>query len=271
MAASRPPGTPLSPVELAPFSPRRRESLSLPPPPGALPVRAIMPHAALVGQILAAVGAALVLGSVFAAGWDHLSGITITNDSGQMNDSYTGDVLTVRTNHYSLAVWAYLRYGFAIPVLVAAVGTAAISLVGVGMRRRIFPALTLLGVLAMSGCIALDLYRLPKTLLGIASNAPVEATALHLHGVRPGPMMLIALAGLFLQVNGALLTLRALRRARLLSATERQTERQQQPVGQFQPGSPGEYAIQHAAPLPQHPPHQRQSEWQGEPRQQHPT
>ncbi len=258
------------------IAPPRAEPLPpLPPPPGAVPWVVAPSQGAVVGQWVAAAGGVLLIASLFLAGWHHVERIEVTLNDYQFEDSYTGDALADFTNRYSMAVWAYLHRGLATPLVVAAVATAVCALLAAGAGRRWLPLLALSGAAATLALIALDVRQLPGTLLLMAasrySTAPSEVNAI---GVRPGAMMIVALTGIGLIVVGSLGALRAGASVRVGSTAEpphRQPHREQHPVGEFQPRSPGEDAIEYAPALPQDAPHERAGEGQREDRQQPPS
>ena len=108
----------------------------------------------------------------------------------------------------------------------------------------------------------------------IASDSPGVPSEIRLHGLRPGPMMIVAFGGLALQIGGALLAyfclpqVRSIRR-RVLPA-EREPEGEEQPIEELQPRGTGEYAIQGAPALSVQTAEQWRDEGQGEQGEQHP-
>jgi hypothetical protein len=257
---------------MAPFPPV--ETLPpLPPAPGEQPLSRARVRAAAAGQIAVAVAAVALLASVFIGGWHHVARIQTTLGDRTVDDSYVGEALTTYTNYYSLSVWAYLKRGLAIPALAVVCLAVVAGLLAAGGRRRALFGLTLVAAIAAFICIVLDMRALPATIAEMASRFPAFPSQVKMFGQRPGPMMDTAFVALFLQMNGALLALVALprrKRHRRLRRAERQTHRQPQPIYQFQPGGPGEHAVQYAAALAPHAPDERRREGQGEPREQHP-
>jgi hypothetical protein len=230
-------------------------------------------RAAAVGQIVIALGAMALLLSLFIGGWHHVSSIQVTLGDRTLDDSYVGDALTTYTNYYSLAVWAYLKRGLAIPALVVVCLAVVVALLSAGGRRRPLFALTLGTAIAAFVVIVIDMRELPATISEMASRFPALPSEVRMTGQRPGPMMLLAFGGLLMQVNGALLALIFLprpKRHRRLHRAQRQPQPQQQPVHQFQPGGTGEHTVQYAAVLTQRAPDEGWYEGQGEPRQEHP-
>lgn len=259
-------------VEMVPF-PQIEALPPLPPAPGEQPISRRRRRAALFGEAIGAVGALLLLGSLFAGGWHHVNHIAVSLGTRQMNDSYVGNALETYTNSYSLAVWAFLKRGYAISVVVAAMATAVASLCVVGTRRRGIVAVGLPCGVAAIALILLDLRHLPATVTEMATHFPAFPSAVRVDGGRPGPMMIVALGGLALQISGTFVALCALprvRRARRASPTERQAEREEQAIDQFEPRGAREYAVQRAATLPQQTADERRHEGQGEERQYHP-
>ncbi len=232
------------------------------------------------GQVIGVVGALMLLTSLFIGGWYHVNHIDVTLGERQVDDSYIGQSLTLATNYYSLAVWVFLKRGYAIPVLIAAVGAAAISLLIVGRRRRSVMALGMLFAVVAALWIVWDLRQLPMTVLATAKNASVGfPTAVQPRGTRPGPMMALAFSGLTLQITGALIAfvslprirrVRRVRPARPQLPSERQPQREEQPVHELQPGGTGEYAVQGTAPLPAETADERWREHDREKREQYP-
>jgi len=243
-------------VEMVPF-PQMEDLPPLPPAPGEQPISPKRLRAAFIGEAIGAVGALLLLASLFGGGWYHVSRIDVILGDRPLNDSYVGHSLTLATNSYSLAVWAFLKRGDAIPVAVAAIVAATVSLLLVGRRRRTVVALGLICAVTAVVWIVIDLRHLPVTVLELAKNSSVGfPSEAHPHGTRPGPMMLLSLGGLIVQIGGALVAffclprVRRVRRLRRVSRAERQSEREEQPVDQFELRGTGEYAIQGAATLP---------------------
>lgn len=262
-------------VEMVPFPPV--EPLpSLPPAPGEQPVAPNRARAARIGEGIGAVGAALLLASLFVGGWHHVDRIEVTLGDRPFDDSYVGDSLRAYANNYSLAVWAFLKRGYAIPLIAVAVTAAAASLLVVGARRRGLVALALPFALATFALCIADLRQLPATITEMATHFPAFPSAVHVRGVRPGPMMLLGFGGLLLQIGGALLAIICLPRVRraprrpLRSRTERKAEGEEQPIDELQLRGAGEYAVQSAAPLPAQTADQGWREGQGEQREQHP-
>lgn len=245
----------------------------LPPAPGAQPVSRRRRRAAVIGQAISAVGAIILLASLFVGGWYHVRHIDVTLGGRQVNDSYVGTALEAYTNHYSLAIWAFLKRGYAIPAVIAALLAAAATLLIVGGRRRSLVALGLPFAAATVAFIIVDLRRFPATMAAMASDSPGFPSDIRLHGLRPGIMMLLAFGGLSLQIGGALLALFCLprvRRARRVSRAQRKPEREEQPVHELQPRGAGEYAVQGAALPSAQAAEQWWHEGQGEQREQHP-
>lgn len=242
MTASPPAGIAPS-VEMVPF-PQVEELPPLPPAPGDQPISRRRMRAAYTGQAIAVLGALLLVTSLFIGGWDHVRHIEVTLGDRQMNDSYIGDALQEYTNSYSLAVWAFLKRGAAIPVVVTAFAAAAMSLLAVGRRQRPVVALVVPFALAAGACIALDLRQLPATITGMAAHFPAFPSAVRIQGLRPGQMMLLAIGGLTLQTAGALVSVCCLPRAPRRSRAQRQPKRKQQAVHQLQPRGAGEHAVQ---------------------------
>lgn len=260
---------------MAPFPPPVDALPPLPPAPGEQPLPHARARAVIVGQIIAALGAALLLAALFIGGWHRVGVVQVTLGDRTLEDSYVGEALTTYTNSYSLAVWAYLKRGLAVPALAAACGAAALALVVAGTRRR-WPLLLACGAaVAAFVLIVLDMRQLPYTVAEMATRFPANAAEVRMLGQRPGPMMLLGLAGLLMQINGALVGLlllpRGRRRARSGARAERQAEGEQQPVGEFQPRGPGEDAVQGAPALAQRAPDERWYEGQGEPREHRPA
>jgi hypothetical protein len=260
-------------VEMVPF-PQVEALPPLPPAPGEQSLSLRRLRAAFIGQAIGAVGGLLLLTSLFVGGWYHVGRVDVTFGDRPLDDSYIGHSLTLATNYYSLAVWAFLKRGDAIPVAVVAMIAVAASLLTVGRRRRAVVALGLICALVAAAWIMVDLRHLPATVLDLAKNSSVGfPSAVHPRGTRPGPMMLLGLGGLSLQIGGAAVAFFCLpraRRARRPSRAERQPEREEQPVDQFEPRGAGEYAVQGAAPLPQQAADERWREGQGEQREQYP-
>lgn len=233
-------------VEMVPF-PQVEELPPLPPAPGEQSVSGKRLRAALIGEAISAVGALLLLASLFVGGWYHVSRVDVTLGDRPLNDSYVGHSLTLATNYYSLAVWAFLKRGDAIPVAVVAIIAAAASLLLVGRRRRAVVALGLICAVTAVVWIVIDLRQLPATMLELAKNSSVGfPSEVHPRGARPGPMMLLGLGGLTVQIGGALVAffcLPRLRRVRRLSRAESQPEREEQPVDEFEPRGTGQYTV----------------------------
>jgi hypothetical protein len=260
-------------VEMVPF-PQIEVLPPLPPAPGEQTISPRRLRAAFIGQAIGAVGALMLLASLFVGGWYHVSSVDVIFGDRPLNDSYVGHSLTLATNYYSLAVWAFLKRGDAIPVASVALIAVAASLLIVGRRRRSVVGLGPLFALAAVVWIFVDLRHLPATVLDLAKNSSVGfPSSAHPRGTRPGPMMFLALGGLTLQIGGALVAFSCLprvRRMRRPSRAERQSEREEQPVDQFEPRGASEYAIEGAPALPPHAADERWHEGQGEERQQHP-
>jgi hypothetical protein len=273
MKSAAAPETVAPTVEMVPF-PQIEALPPLPPAPGEQPVSPKRLRAAFIGQAIGAVGALLLLGSLFVGGWYHVSRVDVTLGDRQLDDSYIGHSLTLATNYYSLAVWAFLKRGEAIPVVIVAIMAVVASLLLVGRQRRGVVALGLLLALAAAVWIVADLRHLPATVFDLAKNSSIGfPSAVHPRGTRPGAMMFLGLGGLSLQIGGAsvaLFCLPRVRRVRRASRAERQPEREEQPVDQFEPRGAGEYAVQGAAPLPQQAADERWREGQGEEREQYP-
>jgi hypothetical protein len=259
-------------IAMVPFPPI--EALPpLPPAPGMQPVSRRRLRAAVVGQALGVCGALMLLASLFIGGWYHVRHIDVTLGGRQMDGSYIGTTLEAYTNDYSLTIWAFLKRGYAIPIIVAAIGAIAVTLLVCGRRQRRLTALGLPFAMATVACIAADLRHFPATMAAIASDSPGFPSDIRLHGLRPGPMMCVAFGGLALQIGGTLLTffcLPRVRRARRVSPAEREPEREEQPVDQLQPRGTGEYAVQGASALPAQTAEERWDEGQGEQGEQHP-
>lgn len=272
MTIDPPPGTAHPAVEMVPF-PQIEELPPLPPAPGEHPPSRWRMRAALIGQAIAAIGALTLLGSLFVGRWYHVSRIDVTLGDRQGDDSYVGDMLRAYTNSYSLTVWAFLKRGYAIPIVIVAVAAVAMTLLIVGRRRRGVVSLGLPFAIATALLILLDLRHLPATVAEMATHFPAFPSAVHVRGLRPGSTMLLALGGLTLQIGGALFSLFCLprvRRARRVSRAQRQPEREKQPVHEFQPRGAREYAVQGAAPLPAQAAEQHGYEGQRQERQHHP-
>lgn len=253
MKSAAAPETAAPTVEMVPFPPI--EPLPpLPPAPGEQPVSRKRLRAAFIGEAIGAIGALLLLASLFASGWYHVSRVDVIVGDRPLDGSYVGHSLTLATNYYSLAVWAFLKRGDTIPVAVVAMIAAVASLLLVGRRRRAVVALGLLFAVTAVVWIVIDVRRLPATLLELAKNSSVGfPSAVYPRGTRPGPMMSLGLGGLTLQIVGttiAFFCLPRVRRVRRLSRAERQPKREEQPVDEFEPRGPGEYAVQGATPLP---------------------
>jgi hypothetical protein len=262
------------PAEMVPFPPIE-ELPALPPAPGEQPIPQGRLRAAFLGQAAGAVGALMLLASLFIGGWYHVDRIDVILGDRQIDDSYIGKQLTLATNYYSLSVWAFLKRGYAIPALIVALGAAVAGLIIIGRRRRTIMALSALFAIAAALCIVLDLRRLPATVLETARNSSVGfPTGIHPRGIRPGPMMFLAFGGLALQGGGALLAficLPRVRRVRRALRPKRQPECEEQAIDQFQSGGTGEYAIQGASTLPVQAADQGHHEGQGDQREQYPS
>jgi hypothetical protein len=259
-------------VAMVPF-PQIEALPPLPPAPGVQSVSRRRLRLALVGQALGVCGALMLLASLFIGGWYHVRHIDVTLGGRQVGDSYIGTTLEAYTNDYSLTIWAFLKRGYAIPVVVGAVAAVAVTLLIFGRGRRNLAALGLPLAIATAAWIAVDLRHFPATMTAIASDSPGLPSDVRLHGLRPGPMMIVAFGGLALQIGGALLAffcLPRVRHVRRVSPAEREPEREEQPVDQLQPRGTGEYAIQGAATLPAQAAEQLWDEGQGEQREQHP-
>jgi hypothetical protein len=260
-------------VEMVPF-PQTEALPPLPPAPGEQPVSLKRLRVAFAGQAIGALGALLLLASLFISGWYHVNRIDVIFGDRPLDDSYIGHSLTLATNYYSLAVWAFLKRGEAIPAVVAAVLAAAASLLIVGKRRRGIVALGLLLAIIATVWIASDLRHLSATVLGLAKDSSVgPPSAIRLNGARPGPMMFLGFGGLTLQIGGAciaFLCLPRVRRTRRISRAKRQPKREEQTIGEFEPRGTGEYAIEGAATLPQHAADERWREGHGQEDQQYP-
>ncbi len=244
----------------------------LPPAPGEQPLPRSRLRAVIAGQIIAAFGALLLLASLFIGGWNHVRAVQVTLGDRALEDSYVGEALTTYTNSYSLAVWAYLKRGDAMLTLAAACVAVALALVVAGTRRRWPLGLAFCAAIATFILIVLDMRQLPYTVAEMATRFPANAADVQMLGQRPGWMMLLAFAGLLMQINGTLVGLLALPRGRrrwsrsgLRARAERQPNGEQQPVDEFQPRGPGEDAIEHAPALAQHAPDEGRHEGQGEP------
>jgi hypothetical protein len=270
MKSAAAPETAAPTVEMVPF-PQSEVLPPLPPAPGEQAISPRRLRAAFIGQAIGAVGALMLLASLFVGGWYHVSGVDVVFGDRPLDDSYIGHSLTLATNYYSLAVWAFLKRGDAIPVASVAMIAVATSLLIVGRQRRGVVGLGLLFALTTVAWIVVDLRHLPATVLDLAKNSSVGfPSSVHSRGTRPGPMMFLGLGGLTLQIGGALVAFFCLPRIRRMSRPERQPEREEQPVDQFEPRGAGEYAIEGAPALPQHAADERWHEGQGEERKQHP-
>lgn len=260
-------------VEMVPF-PQIEALPPLPPAPGEQPVSPKRLRAAFAGQAIGAMGALLLLASLFIGGWYHVRRIDVIFGDRPLDDSYIGHSLTLATNYYSLAVWAFLKRGEAIPAIVTALLAAVMSLLIVGRRWRGIVGLNLLFAIIAAVWMASDLRHLSAIVFDLAKSSSVgPPAAVRLTGARPGSMMFLGLGGLTLQIGGACIAffcLPRVRRTRRLSRAKRQPEREEQPVDQFKPGGTGEYAVEGAATLPQHAPDERWGERQGEQDQQYP-
>jgi len=266
MSGRQPSGTPLPTVVMAPFEPQAAV-VPLPPPPRH--VRLVGgARLVLIGRLALALGAALLMTAVFITGWHHCRAVRVTFATGQFDDSYYGAQLVSKVNGYSLAVWAFVDEGFAIPLLVAAMVTAALALLTVGAQSRVGGVLVVLGALVTGCFLALNLRMLPRTVADLAMRTPSGSFPSDIHplGLGPGPMTLLALVGLILLLNGGLLVWVGVPRA-LPRATDNQAEREQYPVHEFEAGRSGEHGVQGAPLLPQHAAQQWDGEWQAQPRQ----
>ena len=254
-------------VEMVPF-PQTDALPPLPPAPGEQPVSLKRLRAAFAGQAIGALGALLLLASLFISGWYHVSRIDVTLGDRQFDDSYVGHSLALATNYYSLAVWAFLKRGDAIAITIIAIVAAVTSLLIVGRRQRGVVALSLVFAIATVVWIGIDLRRLPATVLELAQNSSVGFPSdIHPHGTRPGPMMFLGFGGLTLQIGGACIAffcLPRVRRVRRVSRAKRQPKREEQSIDEFEPRCTGEYAIEGAATLPQHAADERWCERQGQ-------
>lgn len=260
-------------VEMIPF-PQVETLPPLPPAPGAQPVSRRRLRAAFIGQAVGAIGAMLLLGSLFIGGWYHVRHIDVMLGGRQVDDSYIGTALEAYTNHYSLSIWAFLKRGYTIPIVLFALIAVGMTLLVVGRRRRSLAALGLPFAIATAVFIVMDLRRFPATMAAMARDSPGFPSDIRLQALRPGLMMLAAFGGLFLQIGGALLAffcLPRVRRARRLSRAEREPEREEQPVHKLQPRGTGEYAVQGAAPLSPQAAEQRRQERQREQHEQRPS
>lgn len=259
-------------VAMVPFPPVE----ALPPLPPAPGMQAVSPRrlrTAILGQALGVCGALILLTSLFIGGWYHVRTIDVTLGGRQVDNSYIGTTLESYTNDYSLTIWAFLKRGYAIPVVIAAAAATVVSLLVFGRGRRYLSAIGLPFAVITAAWIAVDLRHFPATMTAIASDSPGLPSDVRLHGLRPGPMMIVAFGGLALQIGGALLAffcLPRVRSPRRVSLAEREPEREEQPVDELQPCGTGEYAVQGAAALPAQAAEQRWDEGQGEQRQQHP-
>ena len=137
-----------------------------------------------------------------------------------------------------------------------------------GTQSRFVAVLVALTALASVGWLVLDLRALPRTITEIATAIPSGAfpSSIRPLGVGPGPMMMLALAGLFLILDGGLLVGVGLPRTSR-TAAEHQPEREQHPIDEFEAGGATEHRIQGSSALPQNPTHQWNGEWQTQPRQ----
>lgn len=249
---------------------RQEASPPLPPPPRDITSGGN--RRARVGQVALALGAACVIGAVCVAGWYHCDEVHVTFATRQFDDSRYGQELAGDINSYSLAVWAFLRLdgGFPAPLLAAMLATATIALLSAGARWRTGAMLVVLGVVASLGWLTLDLRAMPETVAALATKTPSGSfpTSIRALGMGPGPAMLVALFGLLLQMNGAVLVVIGGRRLRLLRRpTEGKAESQQAAVDEFEAGGADERGVQRAAPLPQYQAQQGYDQRQAEPRQ----
>ena len=221
-----------------------------------------------IGRWSLALGAVLLIVAVFVPGWMHCGGVRVTLNARQFDDSYFGEAVTTRVNSYSLAVLAFLRMGFAQPMLIAAMVTVTLALLVAGVQSRLVALVVALGALVSLVWLVLDLRVLLRTITAIATAIPSGAfpSSIRPFGVGPGPMMLLALAGLLLILDGSLLIGVGLPHASR-AMTERKPEREQYTVDEFEAGRTAEHGVQGAAPLSQHPTHQWNSERQTQPRQ----
>jgi hypothetical protein len=259
-------------VAMVPF-PQVEALPPLPPAPGTQPVSRRRLRAAAIGQTLGVCGALILLASLFIGGWYHVRHIDVTLGGRQVDDSYIGTTLEAYTNDYSLTIWAFLKRGYAIPVVIAAVAATVVTLLAFRRGRRYLSAIGLPFAAITAAWIALDLRHFPATMTAIASDSPGLPSDVRLHGLRPGPMMIVAFGGLAIQIGGALLAFFCsprIRFPRRVSSAEREPEREEQPVDELQPRGTGEYAIQGAAVLPVQAAEQRWDEGQGEQREQRP-
>ena len=256
-------------VEMVPF-PQREPLPPLPPAPGEQPLTPGRRRIAFVMRGIAVLGILLLLGSPFAGGWYHVRQIDLSIGDRASDDSYAANALETYTNSYSLAVWAFLKRGYAIPLVIVFVLGAVVSLLSIRSWRRGVVSLSLPLAIAIAIGIALDLRHLPATVTEMTAHFPTYHTAVVVRGSRPGPMMFFALGGVLLQIGGTLLTIACLPHGRRVSRPKRQTKRKEQPVGEFQPRGTGEYAVQGAAPLSQQALHERRHEGQRDEREQYP-
>ncbi|MGI8691120.1 MAG: hypothetical protein ACR2M3_21275, partial [Thermomicrobiales bacterium] len=157
-------------IEMVPF-PQVEELPPLPPAPGAQPVSPKRLRAAFIGEAIGAVGALLLLASLFVGGWYHVSRVDVTVGDRPLEGSYVGHSLTLATNYYSLAVWAFLKRGDAIPFAAVALLAVPPILWIVGRRRRAVVALGLVCALTAVVWIAIDLRQLPVAVLELARNS----------------------------------------------------------------------------------------------------
>lgn len=269
MKTESPPETVSPAVEMVPF-PQIEALPPLPPAPGEQPLSSGRRRVAFVARGVAILGIVLLLGSPFAGGWYHVRQIDLALGDRLSDDSYAANALETYTNSYSLAVWAFLKRGYAIPLVIFFVLGAAISLLVIRSWRRGVVALSLPLAIALGIVIALDLRNLPATVTEMTSHFPTYHTAVYVRGSRPGPMMLVAFGGVLLQIGGTLLTMACLPRRRRVSRPKRQPKRKEQPVGEFQPRGTGEYAVQGATTFPQQAADERWYEGQRDEREQYP-
>jgi len=254
---------------MAPFEPHAAVA-PLPPPPRRIRFGGGA-RLVLIGRLALALGAVLLLAAVFITGWHHCRAVRVTFATGQFDDSYYGDQLVSKVNGYSLAVWAFVNEGFAIPLLIAAMVTATLALLtagAVGARLRGGGVLVVLSALVTGACLALNLHMLPRTVADLAVRAPSGAFPSDIQplGLGPGPMALLALVGLILLLDGGLFVWVGVPHS-LPRATDHQPEREQGTVYEFEAGRSGEHGVQGASPLPQHAAQQWDGQWQAQPRQ----
>ncbi len=191
-------------IALAPFAPGET---ALPPPPSRRAGSENRPLRA--GQIALVTGAVCVLAAVCVGGWYHCDAVRVTFTTRTYDDSRYGQELAADFNGYSLAAWSYLQIGsgFAVPLTVAVLVTAAAALFVAGGKGRVGATLVLLGAVASLGWLALDIRAMPEIVAALATKTPSGSypTSIRPLGLGPGPAMLLALFGLLLQLNGGLL------------------------------------------------------------------